>query len=224
MNAKKIFILITLHSILLFTILGCNSHDKTSEPIKPPISSMTPSVSATRTTLISATPAYIRYTPGKNSVFRFEFTYPSYWSTDNKNGTLYGDVYQFFFFKEHPKQGVLSSTGISLVLSKNEADNLESRIDDLLKGIEDRNGKVVEDKVINIDGISARWLSVELPPQVYNDNVANAGEPTAGINILLASNHDLYRFTLILPVYEKGSEFEQEFQAMIQGMKYIPLK
>ncbi len=94
----------------------------------------------------------------------------------------------------------------------------------MLKSIEEHKGKLLDDKVINIDGFSTRWLSNELPPQVYDDNVANAGVSTVGITILFAANHDMYWFTLSMPIKEKGGEFEQEFQTMIQGMVYIPVK
>lgn len=159
--------------------------------------------------ILTVTPLYRHYVPKDNSLFRFEFQYPSRWVIDKSNAVAtIEDIW-------------LTQPGIkgAEILLNGRRGSIEDIIATILAAPE-FGDTILEDKVIRIDGYEARYILINRPNGNYLDYYED--QPYIELDIFLNISDRSYWFRLITLVGDENSQFAQDFKTMVMGMKYIP--
>jgi hypothetical protein len=171
--------------------------------------------------LPTATLFFLKFIPTDNSIFRFTFEYPSRWSLEYS--VDWGNGSGWDYLTLHDKS-VPNSRIVLHVLHPNNND-VNERLENILSNTK-QNGKLVEDKIIRIDGYEAYWILREMPPESYPDNCLENCTSTGKMEVYVSMKvgEDGYWFELTTPIGNEDSQLMKDFKTMILGMRYIPVK
>lgn len=168
------------------------------------------------------TPALVEFQPEEGSLLKITFSYPPNWSWEkNINSDKAYEAIEAL----DPYPASDPGTGDSLrlvyldvaVVSSPQVKMKES-IDLHLEGIDvlDRL-ELLEDRTVQIDGYSARWLTIK---NNYEDRSPNNIFFEEYIYLLVGDRY--YTFILYIPEDERNGQFHVEFNAMIESIKILP--
>ena len=178
---------------------------KISSPTKTPTASLYPDFSPTQ--------AYSRYTPNHGSFFKIAYDYPSNWDQNYQALPEYDSEEWNFWIAA--AGDVTESIALSVYEYNSDKDVIKRYINTIIQ-----NGEILDDRVINIDGYSARCIVSSEPPEYRLEGLD--ADNHYGIRIFMKIDKQLYDFLVFVPESEKQRDFVQVFWHMVESMKYMP--
>ena len=166
-------------------------------------------------------PGLKHYVPPEGSNLGIEFDYPRNWKWVYRSKPLSIDLFEpdkpVYISGETPASsdaGVIS-IGVEVGISPERQDE---RIKSWLEATDSMEAEVLEDKMIEIDGVSARWMTSRIPER----SEANPDFELYTIAVFVYENHNLYDLILEIPFERREGEFVHDFTKMISTIEFVP--
>lgn len=153
-----------------------------------------------------------------------EFDYPKEWVWIHKSESTFIYTYD----PEYPpirrdiwiKGPVVQRTGmISIhVRVSRSPETMSELIDSYLEATERIGAQILEDKVVDIDGVSARWLTRWGP----DDPCLSEDFDTYDIYVVFYAKSIVYSIYMITPYDDRDNDFVKGFEDMIASIRFTP--
>jgi hypothetical protein len=161
------------------------------------------------------------FVPPEGSNLGIEFDYPKNWEWvyRSESSSIYANEPQKPLYT--PGQKPSSSLGgiidLLVYIGANQ-ESQEKQIKFWLDATEAIGGEILEDKMIEIDGVSSRWISRRIPERPR----FNLDFEQYSIAVFAYENHNLYFLTLSIPFERREGEFVRDFNKMISTIEFVP--
>jgi hypothetical protein len=161
------------------------------------------------------------FVPPEGSNLGIEFDYPKKWEwvyrSDSSSTYVLEPDKPPYFYSKNPNSSTAGMIDIGVEVGVSP-ERQEERIKSWRDTTEAVGDEILEDKIIVIDGVSARWISLRIPE---SPNL-NPDFEIYSIAVFVYENHNLYDLYLYIPSERRDGEFVRDFNRMISTIKFVP--
>lgn len=164
-------------------------------------------------------PSFTEFQPTEESPFRIIFFYPQNWKWEMTpdTGKSYGTMYALnpYPVKDLKETGRIIGIHVNLRPQTKMQEDIEL---DLKTIVNSSLFVLLDDRIIQIDGRDARWITHKRKPIISHGET----QPYIAETIYLMDNDRYYVISLSILEEEMNGQFHTEFKTMVESIRFLP--
>ena len=161
------------------------------------------------------------FIPPEDSNLALEFDYPKEWEwiykSESSSIRVYDPAYPPVTINsnnEFPRSGLIRLS----VINNSNPESMNELISWYVDATQAIGGELVDDKLIDVDGVSARWLTRRIPER----RELGQDFEILGNIVFFFTQGKTYEISISVPYDDRDSDFMKGFEYMISSIRFIP--